>query len=116
MRTPSSKECRLDLAHRWPTGSSRVSPLITARCFSSRPLGSILGWINLWKPCPLEYGKRWLQVSLGSIQLSPSCPFTLLHTFRLLQPARFYPRFRIWRSSFERQRDLNPPEQRAAQH
>src|SRR5215831_357444 len=44
------------------------------------------------------------------------CPFGLLHTFHFLQPARFYPRFRIWRSSFERQRDLNPPEQRAAQH
>ncbi len=31
------------------------------------------------------------------------------------RPARRYPRVRIWRSSFERQRDLNPPEQRAAQ-
>src|SRR5215471_10901284 len=34
----------------------------------------------------------------------------------VLRPARHYPRFRIWRSSFERQRDFNPPEQRAAQH
>ena len=33
----------------------------------------------------------------------------------LLRPARHYPRFRIWRPSSERQRDFNPPEQRAAQ-
>jgi hypothetical protein len=38
------------------------------------------------------------------------------HTFRTPRPARRYPRFWIWRSSFERQRDFNPPEQRAAQH
>src|SRR3984893_16932633 len=31
------------------------------------------------------------------------------------RPARHCPRVRIWRSSFERQRDLNPPDQRAAQ-
>ena len=31
------------------------------------------------------------------------------------RPARHYPRVRIWRSSSERQRDFNPPEQRAAQ-
>jgi hypothetical protein len=33
-----------------------------------------------------------------------------------LRPARNYPRFRIWRPSSGRQRDFNPPEQRAAQH
>jgi hypothetical protein len=33
-----------------------------------------------------------------------------------LWPARNYPRFRIWRPSSGRQRDFNPPEQRAAQH
>src|SRR5437870_3768279 len=47
---------------------------------------------------------------------SLSCPFRLLHTFLSLRPARRYPRFRIRRSSSERQRDFNPPEQRAAQH
>jgi hypothetical protein len=41
--------------------------------------------------------------------------FRFLHTFHLLRPARHYPRVRIWRSSFERQRDFNPPEQCAAQ-
>jgi len=53
--------------------------------------------------------------ALACIRLSLSCPFRLLHTFHLLRPARLYPRVRIWRSSFERQRDFNPPEQRAAQ-
>src|ERR1035437_8689108 len=33
----------------------------------------------------------------------------------LSRPARHYPRVRIWRSSSERQRDFNPPDQRAAQ-
>ena len=53
--------------------------------------------------------------ALACVRLSPSCPFRLLHTFHLLRPARHYPRVWIWRSSSERQRDFNPPEQRAAQ-
>ena len=53
--------------------------------------------------------------ALARVRLSLSCPFRLLHTFHLLRPARHYPRVRIWRSSSERQRDFNPPEQRAAQ-
>ena len=53
--------------------------------------------------------------ALACFRLSLSCPFRLRHTFHLLRPARRYPRVRIWRSSFEHQRDFNPPEQRAAQ-
>jgi len=53
--------------------------------------------------------------ALACFRLSLSCPFRPLHTFHLLRPARRYPRVRIWRSSFERQRDFNPPDQRAAQ-
>src|SRR5262249_10110248 len=49
------------------------------------------------------------------IQLSPSCPFRLLHTCLTLRPARSYPRFWIRRPSSERRRDLNPPDQHAAQ-
>ena len=60
------------------------SPSITARYFSSCPSDSILRWT----PCPPEYSKRWLQVGLGCIQLSPSCPFRRLHTFHFLRPAR----------------------------
>src|SRR5262249_47653111 len=41
------------------------------------------------------------------VQASPYLP--------LSRPARSYPRFWIRRSSFERRRDLNPPESRAAQ-
>src|SRR5713101_4308573 len=53
--------------------------------------------------------------ALAVVRLAPSCPFRLLLTFLSLRPARHYPRFWIRRSSFERQRDFNPPEQRAAQ-
>src|SRR5437879_1718792 len=41
-----------------------------------------------WTPCPPKYSKRRLQVGLGCVQLSPSCPFRPLHTFRFLRPAR----------------------------
>src|SRR3984893_18388612 len=80
MRTPSSQKRRLDLAHLWPTGSSRVSPSITARYFSAGPSDST----SRWTPCPPGY-ERWLQVPLGCLRLSPSCPFRVLHTF--LSPA-----------------------------
>src|SRR3954471_171448 len=53
--------------------------------------------------------------ALACVRLSLSCPFKLLHTFHLTRPTRHYPRLRIQRSSFERRRDFNPPEQRAAQ-
>src|SRR5580658_2263585 len=53
--------------------------------------------------------------ALVCFRLSPSCPFRPLHTFHSSRPARNYPRFWIRRSSFERRRDLNPPDQRAAQ-
>src|SRR6266550_4589155 len=47
--------------------------LLTARYFSAGPP---------------NYSKRWLQVGLGCVRLSPSCPFRRLHTFRFLRPAR----------------------------
>src|SRR6266852_134383 len=102
MRAPSSPKCRLDLA-----------PPLAARYFSAGPSDSTLRWT----PCPPEYGKQRLQVRLGCIRLSLSCPFRRLHTFCFLRPARLLPpAFWIWRPSFGRQRDFNPPEQRAAQH
>jgi len=52
---------------------------------------------------------------LGCVRLSSLCPFRLLHTFPSSRPTRNYPRLWIRRSSFERRRDLNPPESRAAQ-
>jgi hypothetical protein len=100
------------LPHLGPTGSSSGQPpSITARYFSSYPSDST----SRWTPCPPEYCKERLQVHLGCIQLSPSCPFRLLHTFSLLRPARHYSRLWIQRPSSGRRRDFNPPEQRAAQ-
>src|SRR6266699_337463 len=84
MRMPSSQKCRRELAHLWPTGSSWVSPSITARYFSAGPSDPT----SRWTPCPPKYCKRWLQVGLGCVQLSPSCPFRRLHTLRFLRPAR----------------------------
>src|SRR5271165_5429854 len=85
MRTPSSKKCRLDLtpplADRFILG---ITPSITARYFSAGPSDST----SRWTPCPPKYSKQWLQVGLGCVQLSPSCPFGPLHTFRSLRPAR----------------------------
>ena|SRR5438309_2206531 len=88
-----------------------VAPSITARFFSSCPSDST----SRWTPCPPENCEAWLQVRLGCIRLSSLCPFRLLHTFRFLRPATYYRRFWIQRSSSERRRDLNPPDQCAAQ-
>jgi hypothetical protein len=96
------------LADRFISGSP---PSITARYFSSCPSDST----SRWTPCPPESCEDRLQVRLGCVPLSPSCPFRLLHTSSSFRPARHYPRVWIWRSSSERQGDFNPPEQRAAQ-
>src|SRR5271166_6070376 len=66
-------------------------------------------------PALRDIPSSWLQVRLGRVRLSPSCPFKLLHTRLLSRPARHYPRFRIRRSSSERRGDFNPPDSRAAQ-
>src|SRR5882672_1725852 len=85
MRTPSSQKCRLDLAPPWADRFILgVTPSIAARHFSAGPSDST----SRWTPCPPEYSQRWLQVGLGCVQLSPSCPFRPLHTFRFLRPAR----------------------------
>jgi hypothetical protein len=112
MRTPSPLYCRLDLA---PPLADQficgVAPSITARYFSACPSDSA----SRRTPCPPEYCKWWLQVRPGCVRLSLSCPFRPLHTFHLLRPATYYRRFWIQRSSSERRRDLNPPDQCAAQ-
>src|SRR5260370_28148194 len=112
MRTPSPLYCRLDLvpplADQFIIG---VAPSITARYFSACPSDST----SRRTPCPPEYCMWWLQVRLGCVRLSLSCPFRLLHTFHFLRPATYYRRFWIQRPSSERWRDLNPPHQCAAQ-
>jgi len=100
------------LPHLWPTGSSSGwPPSITARYFSSCPSDSA----SRRTPCPPGILSGGSRSALVCFRLSPSCPFRLLHTFHPSRPARNYPRFRIRRSSSERRRDFNPPEQRAAQ-
>src|SRR4051794_22698541 len=109
---PSPLYCRLDQV---PSSADQficgVAPSITARSFSSGPSDST----SRWTPCPPENCKAWLQVHLGCIRLSSLCPCRLLHTFRFLRPATYYRRFWIQRSSSERRRDFNPPDQCAAQ-
>src|SRR5271157_1040228 len=113
MRTPSSKKCRLDLtpplADRFILG---ITPSITARYFSAGPSDST----SRWTPCPPKYSKQWLQVGLGCVQLSPSCPFGPLHTFRSLRPARLRtPLLGYGAPHLSARGTFNPPEQRAAQ-
>src|SRR4029453_10986022 len=112
MRTPSPPYSRLDLA---PPSADQfifgVAPLDSGPVLLRMPFGFRLTADTL----PSGNCERWLQVRLGCLRLSSSCPFRLLHTFPLPRPARNYPRLWIRRSSFERRRDLNPPESRAAQ-
>ena len=61
----------------------RTPPSITARYFSSCPSDPT----SRWTPCPPENYEDRLQVRLGCVRLSPSCPFRLLHTCFLF-PAR----------------------------
>jgi hypothetical protein len=75
-----------------PTGSSLGwLPLITTRWFSANPSDST----SRWTPCPPKVCRRRLQVRLGCLPLSRSCPCRLLHTFLLLRPVRRYPHFWI---------------------
>src|SRR5579872_248820 len=89
----------------------RGSPLDYGPVLLLMPFGFHLAMDTL----PSGDHKRRLQVHLGCIRLSPSCPFRLLHTFHSSGQRGCSPRFWIQRSSSERRRDLNPPEQRAAQ-
>src|SRR5215831_10124860 len=114
MRTPSPQKCRLDLA---PPSADRfiveVAPIDYGPVLLLMPFGFHLTMDTL---------------PSGELQMVASDPPWLVSGFRFrarlgfvipstfLRPARHYPRVRIWHSSFERQRDFNPPEQRAAQH
>jgi len=84
MRAPSSRKCGLDLAPPLADRFILGFPIDYGPVLLRRPFGFHLAV----DPCPPKYSKQWLQVSLGCIQLSPSCPFRPLHTFRFLQPAR----------------------------
>ena len=113
MRTPSPSYGRLDLA---PPLADQfifgVAPIDYSPVLLLMPFGFHLAMDTLPSG---ELQVACFRSALACLRLSPSCPFRLLHTFHLPRPARHYPRVRIWRSSFERQRDFNPPDQRAAQ-
>src|SRR5580658_2568469 len=84
MRTPSPSYCRLDLA---PPLADQfifgVAPIDYSPVLLLMPFGFHLAMDTL----PSGNCEDRLQVGLGCIQLSPSCPFRLLHTCFLF-PAR----------------------------
>ena len=116
MRTPSPPYCWLDLAlslaDRFVIG---VAPIDYGPVLLRKPTGFGL------TTDPLSSGCRCSRQS-ANVGPSPwlfppfptSCPFRV-HLIRAPRPARHYPRFWIWRSLPERQRDLNPPDSCAAQ-
>ena len=112
MSTPSPQYCRLDLA---PPLADRfivgVAPIDDGPVLLLKPFGFHLAMDPL--PSGAHGGSRSALAVSGFRLRARVGGF---HTFRTLRPARHYPRFWIWRSSFERQRDFNPPEPRAAQH
>ena len=112
MRTPSSSKRRLDLAPPLADRFILGFPIDYGPVLLLMPFGFHLTVDTL----PSEVLPQWLQIRLGCIRLSPSCPFRRLHTFCFLRPARRYSRFWIRHPSFGCLRDFNPPGRRAAQH
>src|SRR5579864_4307280 len=90
----------------------RGSPLDYGPVLLLMPFEFHLAMGTLPSGVPLGGGFRSVLICF---RLSPLCPFRRRHTFHSLRPATYYRRFRIQRSSSERWRDLNPPDQRAAQ-
>src|ERR1039458_828634 len=102
MRTPSPSWCGLDRTHLWPTGSSLGDPIDYGPELLLMPFGFHLAMDTL----PSGDRKWWLQVRLGCIRLSSSCPFRRLHTFHFSGQRGFQPRFWIQCSSSEHRRDF----------
>src|SRR6266567_3312028 len=84
MRTPSSQKCRLDLAP--PLADRFISgfPIDYGPVLLRKPFGFHLAVDTL----PSEVQQAMASGRSWCIQLSPSCPFGPLHTFRFLRPAR----------------------------
>ena len=92
-----------------------VAPLDYGPVLLRKPFGSRLAADTLPSGCPCGQNPTvgaspWLCPSFPT-----SCPFRVLHG-RVPRPTRHYPRLWIRRPSSERPRDLNPPDQNAAQH
>src|ERR1700693_1421076 len=113
MRTPSPSQCRLDLA---PPLADQfifgVAPIDYGPVLLLMPFGFHLTMDTLPSGALQESGSR-SALAVSGFRLRARLGFSI-PSFSL-RPARHYPRFRIWRPSSGRQRDLNPPEQRAAQ-
>src|SRR6266849_2578722 len=113
MRTPSPPYSRLDLC---PTlgrpvhlrgGAPRLRPGTSPHALRIPPHGG--------HPAlrVLQSGGSRSALAVSDFRLRARLGFS--NTFPSPRPARNYPRLWIQRSSFERRRDLNPPESRAAQ-
>ena len=100
------------MPHLWPTCSSGVPPNRLQPDTSPQALRIP---DRSGHPALRVTLSKWLQVRLVCIQLSPSCPIRLRHTFLPSRPARNYPRLWIQRPSSERRGDFNPHDSRAAQ-
>src|SRR5512133_661963 len=92
-----------------------VAPLDYGPVLLRKPFGSRLAADTLPSGCPCGRittvgASPWLYPSFPT-----SCPHRVRHG-RVPQPTRHYPRLWIGRPSSGRPRDLNPPDQDAAQH
>ena len=110
---PSPHDCRLDLAPPLADRFILGFPIDCGPVLLLMPFGFHLTMDTLPSGVTASGGFR-SALAVSGFRLRARVDG--LHTFRTLRPARHYPRFWIWRSSFERQRDFNPPEQRVAQH
>ena len=111
MRTPSPSQCRLDLAP--PLADQFIFEVYPHRLRPGTSPHALRIPSHDGHPALRELRSGGFRSALVCFRLSPSCPFRLLHTYLSPGPRGITPRVRIWRSSFERQRDLNPPEQDA---
>ena len=96
-----------------PLGAHESPPSITAPYFSSCSSDST----SRWTPCAPENcrlvasGPPW---RVSGFRFRARLGFVIPSTFS--GPRGITPRVRIWRPSFRRQRDFNPPEQRCSAH
>jgi hypothetical protein len=101
------------LPHLWPTGSSSgCAPIDYGPVFLRMPFGFHLTMDTLPSGAIASGGCR-SALAVSGFRLRARLGFSIPSIS--LRPARHYPRFWIRRSSSERRRDFNPPEQCAAQ-
>src|SRR5262245_57744083 len=92
-----------------------VAPLDYGPVLLRKPFGFHLAVDTLPSGCPCGPNTTVGASPWQYPSFPTSCPFRVRHG-RVPQPTRRYPRLWIRRPSFERRRDLNPPDQNAAQH